>query len=167
MGPRQKNNALRGAPTPGYPCSHFVSSQKFAFCGQALISTTPVALFEPSIDYVVTRIPRLAFEVLRTATIPQADPTLAPQMKSVGEAMAIGHPFKEGLQKCLSSLEPWRPCAHQCSGLGDDDNAQPVPHSVFVRWSNRSRAALASGSGVPNVGMERALSPRYETGACE
>ena len=56
--------------------------------------------FEPSIDYVVTKIPRFAFE-----KFPQADPTLITQMKSVGEAMAIGRTFKESLQKCLRSLE--------------------------------------------------------------
>ena len=63
------------------------------------------ASFEPSIDYVVTKIPRFAFE-----KFPQADPTLTTQMKSVGEAMAIGRTFKESLQKCLRSLEIGRSC---------------------------------------------------------
>jgi carbamoyl-phosphate synthase large subunit len=63
------------------------------------------ASFEPSIDYVVTKIPRFCFELLAHGTIPQADPTLTTQMKSVGEAMAIGRTFKESLQKCLRSLE--------------------------------------------------------------
>jgi carbamoyl-phosphate synthase large subunit len=67
------------------------------------------ASFEPSIDYVVTKIPRFAFEKFA-----QADPTLTTQMKSVGEAMAIGRTFKESLQKCLRSLEIGR------SGLGGD-----------------------------------------------
>src|SRR5437773_11426176 len=67
------------------------------------------ASFEPSIDYVVTKIPRFAFE-----KFPQADSTLTTQMKSVGEAMAIGRTFKESLQKCLRSLEIGR------SGLGGD-----------------------------------------------
>ncbi len=58
------------------------------------------ASFESSIDYVVTKIPRFACE-----KFPQADPTLTTQMRSVGDAMAIGHPFKESLQKCLRSLE--------------------------------------------------------------
>ena len=57
------------------------------------------ARFEPTIDYVVTKIPRFAFE-----KFPQADPTLTTQMKSMGEAMAIGRTFKESLQKCLRSL---------------------------------------------------------------
>ena len=65
--------------------------------------------FEPGIDYVVTN-PAMAGRALpsrcwRTATIPQADPTLTTQMKSVGEAMAIGRTFKESRQKCLRPLE--------------------------------------------------------------
>jgi carbamoyl-phosphate synthase large subunit len=58
------------------------------------------ACFEPTIDYVVTKIPRWAFE-----KFPDADPTLTTQMKSVGETMAIGRSFKESLQKALRGLE--------------------------------------------------------------
>ncbi|MDF1555616.1 MAG: carbamoyl-phosphate synthase large subunit, partial [Deferrisomatales bacterium] len=58
------------------------------------------ACFEPTIDYVVTKIPRFAFE-----KFPKADATLTIQMKSVGEAMSIGRTFKESLQKALSSME--------------------------------------------------------------
>ena len=54
------------------------------------------ACFEPTIDYVVTKIPRFAFE-----KFPEADATLTTQMKSVGETMAIGLTFKESLQKAL------------------------------------------------------------------
>jgi carbamoyl-phosphate synthase large subunit len=67
------------------------------------------ACFEPTIDYVVTKVPRWAFE-----KFPEADPTLGIQMKSVGEAMAIGRTFKESLQKALRSLETGR------FGLGCD-----------------------------------------------
>ena len=56
------------------------------------------ASFEPSIDYVATKIPRFAFE-----KFPQADPTLTTQMKSVGEAKANGRTFNESLHKCLPS----------------------------------------------------------------
>jgi carbamoyl-phosphate synthase large subunit len=67
------------------------------------------ACFEPTIDYVVTKVPRWAFE-----KFPEADATLGVQMKSVGEAMAIGRTFKESLQKALRSLETGR------FGLGCD-----------------------------------------------
>src|SRR5260370_39644616 len=56
--------------------------------------------FEPTIDYCVVKVPRFTFE-----KFPQADATLTTQMKSVGEAMAIGRTFKEALQKALRSLE--------------------------------------------------------------
>ena len=69
------------------------------------------ACFEPTIDYVVTKIPRWAFE-----KFPDADPTLTTQMKSVGETMAIGRTFKESLQKALRGLETGR------FGLGCDRN---------------------------------------------
>ena len=77
------------------------------------------ACFEPTIDYVVTKIPRWAFE-----KFPDADPTLTTQMKSVGETMAIGRTFKESLQKALRGLETGR------FGLGSDqkdrwDTANP------------------------------------------
>ncbi len=67
------------------------------------------ACFEPTIDYVVTKVPRWAFE-----KFPDADPTLTTQMKSVGETMAIGRTFKESLQKALRGLETGR------FGLGCD-----------------------------------------------
>jgi len=67
------------------------------------------ACFEPTIDYVVTKIPRFNFE-----KFPEADPTLTTQMKSVGETMAIGRTFKESLQKALRGLEVGR------FGLGCD-----------------------------------------------
>src|SRR5206468_3331396 len=61
------------------------------------------ACFEPTIDYVVTKIPRWTFE-----KFPEADQTLTTQMKSVGETMAIGRTFKESLQKALRGLETGR-----------------------------------------------------------
>ena len=69
------------------------------------------ACFEPTIDYVVTKVPRWAFE-----KFPGADPTLTTQMKSVGETMAIGRTFKESLQKALRGLETGR------FGIGCDRN---------------------------------------------
>jgi carbamoyl-phosphate synthase large subunit len=78
------------------------------------------ASFEPTIDYVVVKVPRFAFE-----KFPQADPTLNTQMKSVGEAMSIGRTFKESLQKCLRSLEIGR------SGLGGDGKPWRVGTEVY------------------------------------
>src|SRR5437764_530883 len=73
------------------------------------------ASFEPTIDYCVVKVPRFTFEKFA-----QADPTLTTQMKSVGEAMAIGRTFKEALQKALRSLEIKR------FGLIGDGNEKEV-----------------------------------------
>ena len=64
------------------------------------ITRETMACFEPTIDYVVTKVPRFAFE-----KFPEADPALTTQMKSVGETMAIGRTFKESFQKALRGLE--------------------------------------------------------------
>ena len=64
------------------------------------ITQQTVAAFEPSIDYVVVKVPRWAFE-----KFPGVDRELGPQMMSVGEVMAIGRTFKEALQKSIRSLE--------------------------------------------------------------
>ena len=75
-----------------------------------ITKTTP-ASFEPTIDYVVVKMPRWTFE-----KFPDCDETLTTQMKSVGEAMAIGRTFKEAFQKCIRSMEIQR------YGFGLDDN---------------------------------------------
>src|SRR5690606_41343902 len=75
------------------------------------IAGSTSACFEPSIDYVVTKMPRWTFE-----KFPEADETLTTQMKSVGEAMAIGRTLKESLQKVIRSMEVKR------FGLGLDKN---------------------------------------------
>src|SRR5690606_39834698 len=64
------------------------------------VCSSDLASFEPAIDYVVTKVPRFAFE-----KFPQADSRLTTQMKSVGEVMAIGRTFQESFQKALRGLE--------------------------------------------------------------
>jgi carbamoyl-phosphate synthase large subunit len=105
------------------------------------------ASFEPSIDYVVTKIPRFAFE-----KFPQADPTLTTQMKSVGEAMAIGRTFKESLQKCLRSLEIGR------SGLGGDGKPWRIGAEVYGVMDKTGKPASASNLSRACSGSPRAAS---------
>ena len=92
------------------------------------------------IDYVVTKIPRFAFE-----KFPQADPTLTTQMKSVGEAMAIGRTFKESLQKCLRSLEIGR------SGLGGDGKPWRIGTEVYGDRDILPRDVISRKLSVPNA----------------
>jgi carbamoyl-phosphate synthase large subunit len=98
------------------------------------------ASFEPTIDYVVVKVPRFAFE-----KFPQADPTLTTQMKSVGEAMAIGRTFKEALQKCLRSLEIGR------SGLGGDGKPWRIGNELYGDRDLLPRELITRKLTVPNA----------------
>ena len=95
------------------------------------------ACFEPTIDYVVVKIPKWQFE-----KFPGADSTLGTQMKSVGEVMAIGRTFKEALQKGIRSLEPQHSLARAGGYAGfaaarKTGHAAAGPHSLAAdrRWS--------------------------------
>src|ERR1019366_440878 len=98
MNPRVSRSSALASKATGFPIAKIAAKLAVGYRLDELkndITRETPASFEPSIDYVVTKIPRFAFE-----KFPQADPTLTTQMKSVGEAMAIGRTFKESLQKC-------------------------------------------------------------------
>src|SRR6201990_3429848 len=103
MNPRVSRSSALASKATGFPIAKIAA--KLA-CGYTLdeltndITKVTPASFEPTIDYVVTKIPRFAFE-----KFPGAEPLLSTSMKSVGEAMAIGRTFGESLQKALRSLE--------------------------------------------------------------
>src|SRR5204863_259025 len=84
------------------------------------------ASFEPTIDYVVTKVPRWAFEKL-----PGASPVLGTMMQSVGEVMAIGRTFPESLQKALRSLETGR-WGLNCDPTEDEDEVAPLSRPAVV-----------------------------------
>ena len=112
MNPRVSRSSALASKATGFPIAHMAAKLAVGYrldeIPNSITRKTPAA-FEPSIDYVVTKIPRWAFE-----KFPDADSTLGTQMKSVGEVMAIGRTFRESLQKGLSSLEQGR------AGLGAD-----------------------------------------------
>ena len=103
MNPRVSRSSALASKATGFPIAKIAAQLAVGYTLDELLNDitkeTP-ACFEPSIDYVVTKIPRFTFE-----KFPQTTPTLGSQMKSVGEAMAIGSTFKESLQKALRSLE--------------------------------------------------------------
>ncbi len=112
MNPRVSRSSALASKATGFPIAKIAAKLAVGYTLDEIpndITRETPASFEPTIDYVVTKIPRFAFEKFQ-----QADPTLNTQMKSVGEAMAIGRTFKESLQKCLRSMEIGR------SGLGGD-----------------------------------------------
>ena len=112
MNPRVSRSSALASKATGFPIAKIAAKLAVGYTLDELpndITRETPASFEPTIDYVVTKIPRFTFE-----KFPQADPVLTTQMKSVGEAMAIGRTFKESLQKALRSLETGR------GGLGFD-----------------------------------------------
>ncbi len=104
MNPRVSRSSALASKATGFPIAKIAAKLAIGYTLDELRNeitggATP-ASFEPAIDYVVTKIPRFAFE-----KFPAADATLTTQMKSVGEAMSIGRTFQESLQKALRSLE--------------------------------------------------------------
>src|SRR5438105_2414395 len=103
MNPRVSRSSALASKATGFPIAKIAAKLAVGYLLDELkndITRETPASFEPSIDYVVTKIPRWNFE-----KFPDADPTLTTQMKSVGETMAIGRTFKESLQKALRGLE--------------------------------------------------------------
>jgi carbamoyl-phosphate synthase large subunit len=103
MNPRVSRSSALASKATGFPIAKIAAKLAVGYTLDEIkndITRETPASFEPTIDYVVTKIPRFTFE-----KFPQTDATLTTQMKSVGEAMAIGRTFKESLQKALRSLE--------------------------------------------------------------
>ena len=140
MNPRVSRSSALASKATGFPIAKLAAKLAVGYTLDELrndITQETVAAFEPSIDYVVVKIPRWAFE-----KFPGVDRELGPQMKSVGEVMAIGRTFKEALQKGVRSLEIGR------DGLGPlarDDEGQlkgyaPATSSMdLLRAPNRDR----------------------------
>jgi carbamoyl-phosphate synthase large subunit len=103
MNPRVSRSSALASKATGFPIAKIAAKLAVGYTLDELpndITKQTVACFEPSIDYVVVKIPRWTFE-----KFPDADETLTTQMKSVGEAMSIGRTFKEALQKGIRSME--------------------------------------------------------------
>src|SRR6201991_3348249 len=112
MNPRVSRSSALASKATGFPIAKIAAKLAVGFRLDEIRNDIPretPACFEPTIDYVVTKVPRWAFE-----KFPDANATLTTQMKSVGETMAIGRTFKESLQKALRGLETGR------FGLGCD-----------------------------------------------
>ncbi len=126
MNPRVSRSSALASKATGFPIAKIAAKLAVGYTLDELENditggATP-ASFEPSIDYVVTKIPRFAFE-----KFPGAEPTLTTAMKSVGEVMAIGRTFQESLQKALRGLETGLTGLDEIEipgmGVGDDKNA--------------------------------------------
>ena len=103
MNPRVSRSSALASKATGFPIAKLAALVAVGYTLDEItndITNQTKAAFEPSLDYVVVKIPRWAFE-----KFPGVDPTLGPQMKSVGEAMALGRTFPEALNKAVQSLE--------------------------------------------------------------
>ncbi|MFZ5834284.1 MAG: carbamoyl-phosphate synthase large subunit [Pseudomonadota bacterium] len=139
MNPRVSRSSALASKATGFPIAKVAAKLAVGYTLDELMNditgVTP-ASFEPSIDYVVTKIPRFTFE-----KFPGADSSLTTAMKSVGEAMAIGRTFQESLQKALRSMETGLSGLNELPiegmGKGDDHNAlraalsQPSPDRLL------------------------------------
>ncbi len=106
MNPRVSRSSALASKATGYPIARVAAKLAVGYTLDELpndITGTTPASFEPTIDYVVVKMPRWTFE-----KFPDSNETLTTQMKSVGEAMAIGRTFKEAWQKCIRSMEVQR-----------------------------------------------------------
>src|ERR1017187_5040821 len=143
MNPRVSRSSALSSQATGFPIAKIAAKLAVGYTLDEIpndITKSTPASFEPTIDYVVVKIPRFAFE-----KFPQADPTLTTQMKSVGEAMAIGRTFKESLQKCLRSLEIGR------SGLGGDGKPWRIGTEVYGDRDILPRDVISRKLSVPNA----------------
>jgi len=164
MNPRVSRSSALASKATGFPIAKIAAKLAVGYSLDELrndITRSTPACFEPTIDYVVTKIPRFAFEKFAGA-----DTTLTSAMKSVGEAMAIGRTFRESFQKALRSLEigAW---GLGCGGKHSDAPgldreglraalARPHPERVFHR-----RHALLAGMTDAEIHAASAIDPWF------
>jgi carbamoyl-phosphate synthase large subunit len=166
MNPRVSRSSALASKATGFPIARIGAKLAVGYRLDEIpndITRTTPASFEPVLDYVVIKIPRFALE-----KFPDANPYLTTQMKSVGEAMAIGRTFKEALQKGLRALETGRPGWAIAARLADDRLAdetprtlagalrQPTPERIF-----QVKRALLAGMSVAEVAELTHLDPWF------
>ncbi|HEX4607208.1 MAG TPA: carbamoyl-phosphate synthase large subunit, partial [Urbifossiella sp.] len=166
MNPRVSRSSALASKATGFPIAKIAAKLAVGYTLDELrndITRETPASFEPTIDYVVTKVPRFAFE-----KFPEADPVLTTQMKSVGETMAIGRTFKESLQKALRGLEVGR------FGLGCDrrdrwgSDDPPTPEEVAQKLARPNservwyvRYALKAGMSLDDLHQRTRIDPWF------
>src|ERR1700733_2470351 len=168
MNPRVSRSSALASKATGFPIAKIAATLAVGCTLDELKNDIPrvtPASFEPTIDYCVVKIPRFTFE-----KFPQADATLTTQMKSVGEAMAIGRTFKESLQKALRSLEIGRfglgadgQDREPRTNTGDWDVEEIQRQLVNASWNRifYVRYALLAGFGVTKINELTNIDPWF------
>ena len=146
MNPRVSRSSALASKATGFPIAKVAAKLAVGYTLDEIendITGTTPASFEPSIDYVVTKIPRFTFE-----KFPETEPLLTTAMKSVGEVMAIGRTFKESLQKALRGLE---------TGLSGLDE-------IEIAGAERSKAAVLAALAQPTPDRLRVIAQAFREG---
>ncbi len=161
MNPRVSRSSALASKATGFPIAKIAAKLAVGYTLDEIkndITKKTPASFEPTIDYVVTKVPRFAFE-----KFPGSEPVLTTQMKSVGEAMAIGRTFQESFQKALRSLETGR------AGWGCD-RPEKLPSGEQIRPQLRTpnperifavRHAMLLGMSVEEIYELTAIDPWF------
>ena len=161
MNPRVSRSSALASKATGFPIAKIAAKLAIGYTldeiANDITKATPAA-FEPSLDYVVVKIPRFAFE-----KFPGADPTLTTTMKSVGEAMSIGRSFAEALGKAMRSMETkaagfWTGPAAPAQDLDSLLAELKVPTDDRIYGIER---ALALGAGVEQIFDATAIDPWF------
>ncbi len=164
MNPRVSRSSALASKATGFPIAKIAAKLAVGYTLDEIrndITRETPACFEPTIDYVVTKIPRFAFE-----KFPGADTTLGTQMKSVGEAMSIGKNFKQSFQKALRSLETGRAGFGadgrdaRFEGLANDELAGELARPNAQRMFH-VRAAFRRGWSVEKVHSHTRIDPWF------
>jgi len=166
MNPRVSRSSALASKATGFPIAKIAAKLAVGYRLDELpndITRETRACFEPTIDYVVTKVPRFAFE-----KFPEADSTLTTQMKSVGETMAIGRTFKESLQKALRGLEVGR-FGFGCDGKDlwgapEQPSTEEIRSKLAVPGAERVwylRYALKSGMSIDEIHELTAIDPWF------
>src|ERR1051325_7375847 len=166
MKPRVSPAAALAAQGPGFPIARIGAKLAVGYTLDELpndITRTTPASFEPVLDYVVVKVPRFAFE-----KFPTADYRLTTQMKSVGEAMAIGRTFKEAFQKGLRALEAGRSGWEVGQTLADDRLTSDTPEDLRVALRTPTperifqiKRALVAGVSVDDIAAASGIDPWF------
>ncbi|MGZ4633274.1 MAG: carbamoyl-phosphate synthase large subunit, partial [Actinomycetes bacterium] len=161
MNPRVSRSSALASKATGFPIAKIAARLAVGYAldeiSNDITGETP-ASFEPTLDYVVVKMPRFAFE-----KFPQADPTLTTTMKSVGEAMAIGRSFAEALQKALRSLERPEAVFHWRGDAAALDRDALVARSALPRDGRLTvvQQAMRAGATVDELAAATAIDPWF------
>ncbi len=162
MNPRVSRSSALASKATGFPIAKIAAKLAVGYTLDEIpndITGSTPASFEPTLDYVVVKVPRFAFE-----KFPAADPTLTTTMKSVGEAMAIGRNFTEALQKAMRSIDTSGSAFHWHEPAPDAEQTAALLESVRIPTEHRLvdvQQAIRGGASLEELYEATAIDPWF------